>query len=265
MELIDKFLDQLKNRGIAKTLVKSIFYPVSRVRRRRFLVQIANQGVSEVFAGIYSDKYWGRGESVSGVGSSLVQTENLRSHLPVIFKKFDVVAVLDAPCGDMNWMIAVPKEKGMTYIGGDIVDKLIERNRNMYTDKIHKFVKLDIINDPLPEVDLMICRDCLFHFSYEDTLSFLENFSKSDIPLLMTTTYKNNASFNNSDILTGDYRRIDLFQRPYSLSEEVLYRLDDYLAPEAEREMCIWTKEQIMEACEFMSRTLSGEKVGITA
>lgn len=258
MELIDKFADQLRTRGVARTLVKSVLYPLSRVRRRRFLSQITNQGVSEVFAGIYREKYWGRGESVSGVGSSLVQTENLRSHLPIIFKKFNVVTILDAPCGDMNWMFTVPKEKGMTYTGGDIVDELIDKNKKMYADKIHKFVKMDIINDPLPEVDLMICRDCLFHFSYKDTLSFLENFSKSDIPLLMTTTYKNNDSFNNSDIMTGDYRKIDLFQQPYSLSEEVLYRLDDYLPPEAEREMCIWTKEQVKEACELMARTLSG-------
>lgn len=112
--------------------------------------RISDQGTSEVFAEIHRNKHWGSGESVSGVGSSLAQTENLRSHLPIIFEKFGITSVLDAPCGDMNWMQAVPKALGMSYIGGDIVEELMRINKERYADNTHTFIKLDITKDPLP-------------------------------------------------------------------------------------------------------------------
>ncbi len=94
----------------------------------------------------------------------------------------------------------------------------------------------------------MICRDCLFHLSYEDTKQLLDNFVQSNIPYLLTTTYHNDTSFKNKDIITGHFRMIDLFSPPYNFPKEVLFKIDDWVAPESPRSMCLWSKDQIIEA-----------------
>jgi hypothetical protein len=65
-----------------------------------------------------------------------------------------------------------------------------------------------------PKVDLWLCRDCLFHLSNRDILLALRNFLASGTPLVFTTTHLNSAVFENVDIRTGGFRRIDLFSAP---------------------------------------------------
>ena len=69
------------------------------------------------------------------------------------------------------------KKVNVEYLGSDIVEEIINLNIQKYkSDKIN-FKKINIINDKLPNADLMICRDCLFHFSYDDIFSEqLKNF-----------------------------------------------------------------------------------------
>ena len=77
----------------------------------------------------------------------------------------------------------------------------------------------------------MICRDCLFHFSYEDIFKFFENFINSNIRLLLTTSHykdhKNDHFFENRNILTGDYRKIDLFSEPFNFKKNYLLSIED--------------------------------------
>jgi len=95
----------------------------------------------------------------------------------------------------------------------------------------------------------MICRDCLFHLSFQDTKSVLENFIQSNSTYLLTTTHKNmGGSFINKDISTGDFRCIDLFSKPYNFPTDPLYTIDDWIAPDPERQMCLWNREQVLLA-----------------
>ena len=168
------------------------------------------------FTWIYQNDYWQSKESVSGTGSTLKYTENLRKELPSLFQKFGIHRVFDAPCGDFNWMSQLLREVDVSYIGGGIVEPLIrtleERHR---TDRI-SFVHIDLISGMFPPADLMICRDCLFHLSYSDTRSVLENFVASGIPYLLTTSHKNDGTIVNRDIQTGSFRVMDLFAPPYN-------------------------------------------------
>ena len=66
----------------------------------------------------------------------------------------------------------VIKQTNVIYCGGDIVDDLVETNILQYGDKITKFIKLDICNDPLPSADIIISGDCLCHLSYNDIMAF---------------------------------------------------------------------------------------------
>src|SRR5688500_7192394 len=67
--------------------------------RKRF----ANKEISEVFTEIYRQNMWQNEESVSGDGSTLSYTQNIRSEIPKLIKQFKFREVLDAPCGDYNW------------------------------------------------------------------------------------------------------------------------------------------------------------------
>jgi hypothetical protein len=86
----------------------------------------------------------------------------------------------------------------------------------------------------------MICRDCLFHLSFHDIKLVLENFIKSNISYLLTTTYINTDNFKNKDIATGDLRKIDLFAAPFYFSKDVYFRIEDWKAP--------WPKPEVFES-----------------
>ena len=188
---------------------------------------------------------WNSGESRSGSGSELAYTENLIKFLPEVFKKFNIKTIIDAPCGDFNWMKHVPMEKSVHYIGIDIVPALIISNQTKYNSSQYQFLSGDITSDPLPKADLLFCRDCLFHLNYNDIYRVFKNFVESDNKWILTTTHINTSNFTNTDIRTGSFRNIDLFSFPFSLPKDVHYRIEDFVAPAQPREMCLWDKEQI--------------------
>ena len=202
------------------------------------------------FTRIYETNNWSNPESVSGEGSTLTNTANLRAALPGLFERHKIKTLLDAPCGDFHWMQHVVKETDITYIGGDIVKPLIEETRAKYGDERTSFLHLDITADDLPKADMMMCRDCLFHLSYEDIFRFLVNFANSDIPLLLTTTKGiPGAPIENHDIVTGRMRPIDLFAEPFNLPGDVLEMIDDTALLNNElRYMVLFTREQIANA-----------------
>lgn len=238
------FLKYLQRHGMIATAAKLFAWAFVFIQKN--LILLLNPQREQVFNKIYAKNYWASAESVSGRGSELKQTEKIRKELPKIFEKYDCTSILDAPCGDFNWMRHVIKQTNVIYCGGDIVDDLVEANILQYGDTRTKFIKLDICNDPLPSADIMVCRDCLFHLSYSDIVAFLENFAKSNIPLLLVTTHKNQGDFfKNKDIRTGDFRMIDLFSQPFGFPSNVLYRFDDFNDPEPAREMCLFNCDQI--------------------
>jgi SAM-dependent methyltransferase len=241
--LLAEFKRSLANDGLAVTLYRIGRYPYVRWQRSR----IQRGSTEDRFTRIYHMDAWVSRESRSGKGSELIYTENLRRHLPEIFERFGITSILDAPCGDFNWMQHVISGTGLRYVGGDIVRPLIEANQKSHASANVSFVHLDIIGDPLPAADLMICRDCLFHLSNADIKAFLANFERSAIPYLLTTNHLGD-DIANSDIETGSFRLIDLFAEPFGLPEAPLARVEDYIPPFPPREMILVTREQVQEA-----------------
>lgn len=138
----------------------------------------------------------------------------------------------------------------VNYIGGDIVQELIKQNTKLYGNANTKFIHINLIEKSFPESDLMICRDCLFHFSYEHIKKFFENFLESKIKFILLTNHSNNHF--NKDINTGDYRFVNFFQTPFHFNKAPLERIKDSIDPEPHREMCLWSREQVCEAFEKM-------------
>jgi hypothetical protein len=199
------------------------------------------------FTEIYKINFWGSNESLSGTGSTLEYTQNIRKLIPDLVNKYQIKSIFDAPCGDFNWMNILLKRIDVQYLGADIVRELINSNKLKYKKDKVDFIYMDLINDNFPLSDLMICRDCLFHLSYQDIRSVLKNFVSSGIPYILTTTHVNTSAFLNKDIKTGDYRKIDLFSAPFSFDPKPLERIADWVYPDPEREMCLWSRQQIIK------------------
>lgn len=72
---------------------------------------------SRVFVNIYHNNGW---TSVSGRGSTLDETENIRRHVPALIAKFEIKTILDIPCGNHAWMSRV-NLGGCKYLGSDMV------------------------------------------------------------------------------------------------------------------------------------------------
>ena len=229
---------------------KKIFTSISyRIKAKIFTYTLvrSNTSLKNKFTAIYQKTKAEDFESVSGEGSSLSYTSSLRKSLPIMFNQFEIKSIFDAPCGDFNWMRHVINGSEYTYVGADIVSKLIDSNNAQYANDHISFTQLDICKDPLVDADIMICRDCLFHLSYADIDDFIKNFIKSNIPLLLVTTHKNTDKyFKNRNIRSGDFRLFDLFSAPFNFPEKVLHRFDDYSDPEPAREMCLFSREQLI-------------------
>jgi hypothetical protein len=264
-KIVTKIAASFKTIGVPRTIYKlaqhSLRVLYHRVIRKQTIEEKVSRfhNIEDRFTEIYRNNYWGNFESVSGNGSTLEASEKLRHQLPELVEKFSIRSVFDAPCGDFHWMREALKTLPINYIGGDIVRPLIDAHNSNFQNPTTKFIHVDITKDSFPASDLMICRDCLFHLSYDDTKLALQNFIDSKIPYLLTTTYVNNGGLNNKDIVTGSFRLMDLFSVPYHFPEDVLYRIDDTIPRETPREMCLWSRDQIIQAMEKFQQSPTGK------
>lgn len=232
--MIIKILYYFRFVGFKKTILiillkLSSFILPRNIKRKNYEKNLFRlKSIEQKFNKIYEDNYWLDRESRSGTGSNLTSTKSIRYHLPIIFKKFKIKKIFDAPCGDFNWMSKIFPINNIDYLGADIVDNLILINKKKYENNKIRFQKLDIRLNKLPRADLMICRDCLFHFSYDDIFLFLKNFLNSDIKYILLTSHLNDKfKFKNKNILTGDYRLIDFFSKPFNFNKNYIYKFDD--------------------------------------
>jgi len=190
--------------------------------------------LKEVFTKIYEENLWTSEESKSGLGSELKSTEVIRKELPEVFKKFSIKTFLDIPCGDFNWMSKVDL-KDVEYIGGDIVESLIENNKNKYDDVTFKV--LDITKDELPKVDLIFVRDVLGHFNYDSIEKAINNMIKSGSRYLLTTSFTKWTY--NSNIENGGWRPINLMIPPFNFKPIYLINEDCFEGDNQYNDKCL--------------------------
>lgn len=176
--------------------------------------QKASSERAKVFGQIYQNNSWQDSESASGPGSTLERTEALRQELPALLHRLGVRTLVDAPCGDCNWRRHVEIDLD-AYIGIDIVPALIEENRRRYQQPNWKFEVADLINDPLPTGDAVLCRDSLIHLSLADIGRALSNIRRSGAKYLLATSHETISV--NTDITTGEWRSVNLRLAPFNL------------------------------------------------
>lgn len=164
-----------------------------------------------MFTEIYETNAWRGERSLSGKGSDPDQTRVLERELPGLLADLQAKTLLDVACGDFYWMKSVDIGD-CEYVGADIVAEAIERNRRYERDGV-RFVCLDMRTDDLPRADVVLARDALVHFSYEDAFVALSNIGRSGSSYLLVTTFAGQTE--NHDILTGRWRPLNLERPPF--------------------------------------------------
>lgn len=174
-------------------------------------------------------------ETACGAGSTLAATAYLRTVLPDILARHHVRTLLDAPCGDFNWM-ARADLSGVTYVGADLsAENLATATQRSADQRGVSFIRADLCVDDLPKCDAILSRDFFQHLPNAMALQALANFKRTGARLLLATTFYNAT---NSDIAEpGGFRPLNLCAAPFSLGEPIETHPDP---PGSERVIGIW-------------------------
>jgi len=201
-------------------------------------------------------------ETPNGPGSSLEATKDVREHLPKIFKEFNIQSMMDAACGDWNWMKEVDLE-GITYHGYDIMPEFIEDNEEQFKkENVHFEVKDVTLEELESNVDLVMCRDFLMHIKWDKIKKMISNFKISGAKYLFVSNFSNYDSHNddyaiavhpgdvglNIENYSGDpewgWRPVNLHLEPFNFPEPV-YEFVETDGNCGGRSMCLWKLEDI--------------------
>ncbi|BBH54056.1 class I SAM-dependent methyltransferase [Fluviispira sanaruensis] len=240
-------LDMNSNTREIKKIFKNIalFYNIFVFIREKYLIlRLKLISHRKIFTQIYKNNSWGDKDSFSGSGSNLKQTQIIICELPILFEEFSIKDILDIPCGDFYWMRKVIF-KNIKYMGADIVEELINNNK-IYEKNNISFKKIDLISDQLPKVDLILCRDCLVHFSYKNIFSALRNICNSGSKYLLLTSFKDHA--NNYDILTGQWRAINFENAPFNFPKPIKIIVEGCTEGDnkyTDKSLCLWDINEV--------------------
>jgi len=177
-------------------------------------VNFAGLGLGARFERIAQTNLWGAATSASGLGSESAAAAAVREALPNLLQRLGVRSLLDAPCGDAGWINDCIQD--VDYTGVDVVSLLIAENtlRAERGEIAGRFLTADITHDSLPGADLILCRDCLVHLSFENIHRAVARFRASGAQWLLTTTFPEWEV--NLDCEDGDWRALNLQQAPFS-------------------------------------------------
>lgn len=203
----------------------------------------------EVFARIYEQNLWGEPDSRSGVGSTSDATRNISRELPDLWTQYGIRSLVDAPCGDGNWMSQIAPALD-NYLGVDIVPQLIEDNQRRYPTL--RFRCADLTHDPLPRADAIHCRDCFQHLPTRLIRAALANFEASGARWLLLTTNADVTTYH--DVVIGGFRPINFLEPPFNFPQSVAEIAEN----EFGRALALWDLRQGL-ASRFKPRTGSDE------
>lgn len=159
---------------------------------------------------IYELKLWGGKDVDFYSGSGSHNKEIIKPYIEAVTKflrSFNTpFTVLDMGCGDFNvgkHFVAYSKN----YIGVDIVEALIERNKALFRADNLEFYCLDISKDALPAADCVILRQVLQHLSNNEIQRILNKLV--NYKYIILTEHIPTGNFTpNKDIIAGQGNRV---------------------------------------------------------
>lgn len=185
-----------------------------------------------VFSRIYETAEWGEAHAgeikgSSGSGSDPKNASPYLEYLQTFLEQHPITTVVDLGCGDwqlgkmINW-------DNINYLGIDVVESLINQNRERYSKNNIEFVKADGADYELPSADLLICKDVLQHLPFRDILKIKMQFCKFKYCLIVNDVDPCSYTAENHDIQRGGYRKLDMTGSPFFISgDKVLNYVSD--------------------------------------
>lgn len=179
-----------------------------------------------------------------GVGASLAYTAALRGSLPDLLRRLRVRRLLDAGSGPFSWL-AETDLAGIDYTGAEHNGRVVAWNTTKHGRPGRQFLRLDILRDPLPHADLVLCREVLNRLCFAAIHAFLTNFLTSEALWLLACSHPGavNAELNE----TRPWRQLDLSRPPFNL-QPPREALPDWAGNHPPRYLCLWHREQVETA-----------------
>jgi hypothetical protein len=219
---------------VTRDLIAKVGLNRAHVRIRKFRGQnvehLLGASLSERFTAVYKNRVWLNGRSVgalSGWGSELENTRSVRAHLAELLNFLDTRWLLDIGCGDFTWMKDVPFP--FRYCGIDLVQEIIQKNNALWGSEQRSFHVMDATRGPLPQADTILCREVLFHLSFADIRRLVQNVQSSGGAYLVATN--DNDLRYNADIISGDFRLLNLRKSPFFFPRAAASIPDDGVLP----------------------------------
>lgn len=179
-------------------------------------------------------------ETACGAGSRVSYTSGLREWLSLLLWELKIDTLLDAPCGDFNWM-AHTDLTGVRYIGIDYdMEHLKAADRESVPKKFSPLSKTliyaDLVTDTLPRADMVLCREFFQHLPNSLVAAVIRNFVLSGSSWLLATSHNNVVNKNIAG--PGGFRPLNLMAPPFSFPSP--HRsIED--APGSGRILGLWT------------------------
>ncbi|MBK9155789.1 MAG: class I SAM-dependent methyltransferase [Chloracidobacterium sp.] len=155
---------------IKKTVKNFVPRAILDWRRRRIALRnqlkFFDRSAADTFSEIYAANLWGgeSGQFCSGEGSSEAFGDQYGAAIRMFIRDHKIRSVADLGCGDFT-VAGKFVSAEIDYIGIDVVEPLIERNRKTFGNEKVRFERLDISQDELPPADLCLIRQVLQHLS----------------------------------------------------------------------------------------------------
>lgn len=199
---------------------------------------LTNFKAAEAFVELgLTEKDQGLRESASGPGSYKENTIEVRSLIKQVVHDNKISTILDLGCGDWNWMSDLISElrenHSISYIGWDANQNLINKLNSNYKNETTEFFKKDITSEQYPEVELIICRDVLFHLKPSLIQRVLNNVKSSSAQWLITTSYNVNINKTENEIRVNNnindwyFHLINLDVTPYNMRNYEHSRIEE--------------------------------------
>ena len=194
----------------------------------------------QIFTKIYKTNRWASIESFSGPGSEIKATQELINYINLVIYKYEITKIVDAPCGDFNWMQKINFHQIDKYIGIDIVTDIIKTNNRNFASDVCSFIVADLTRMNIPHADLIISKDFMLHVSHIDNYNFIKRILKSGSTYFLASNYPETTLNENTD--NGHWRPLNLCASPYNFPKplESMNIYTDAVKQYPGNHMCLW-------------------------
>lgn len=174
---------------LRRILRKILPLSLSRFIGRRVVARrsamLSKYSVSDAFDQIYRRQMWRQGSSLSGLGSEGKWAEDYTSFVINFIQRTGAQKIIDAGCGDFTVGEKIAPYC-REYIGLDISSEIISINRQRFgTVSGVKFGVLNLIDECVPECDLLLVRQVLQHLSNSQIEGVLRNIEAANVKYVL--------------------------------------------------------------------------------